>query len=374
MENTVEKRAVGNCAVYLGDGFLHGITPYLRTAFEEGALLCLYDEHLKSLAEDIMRHLKKEGYRVFAKRVKSVRSRGGERRSFEEEYGDIPDFTRYILAIGAGSVASEAKVVGRRLNIGWSLILSAPSTDTIMCGYSPNQVFIDKSVLINCGIECIASGYGLLMSNEFSAFENFFGRKVLARDIGDISVADYKSVDVLQLAYALIEMSYSKVEDSADIMAEILFYRAKKNGKVPRLLGEYKFLASTLLVAFYSAFLGAPSIDIMPPANCFADKDKLVALSKELGDSEKSVDFFDYNSYFRISYILGEYRMDLLDKLSGIDIHSMQRFWRRIYPDAGYWLKGEISADAMLKCLSLAGSKSDSLLGYAYAGGVMTNF
>lgn len=374
MENTVEKRAIGNCDVYVGEDFLHGITPYLRASFEEGALLCLYDWHLQSLAEDIMIHLKRDGYRVFAKSVKSFRSQDGEKRSFEEEYGDIPDFTRYVLAIGAGSVASEAKKVCKRLDIGWSLILSAPSTDTIMQGNCPNQVFIDKNVLVNCDIECIASGYGILMSSGLSSFENFFGRKVLAKNTADKDVADYKDMDVLGLAYKLLELSYQKEEDSADIIAQILYFHAKKKGRVPRLIGEYKFLASALLIAFYSAFLGAPSIDIMPPANSSADKDKLASLSKEFCDGEKSVDFFDYNSYFKISYILGEYRMDLLDKLSGIDIHSMQRFWRRLYPDAGYWLKGEISADAMLKCLTLAGAKSDSLLGYAYASGVMAKF
>lgn len=374
MENTVEKRMIGNCAVYIGDDILHCITPYLRTAFEEGALLCLYDSHLSSLAEDVMRHLKKDGYRVFAKSVKSARSRGDEKRSFEEEYGDVPEFTRYILAIGAGSVADEAKSVGRMLNIGWSLVLSAPSTDTIMCGYCPNQVFIDKNVLIKCKVECIASGYGILMSSGLSAFENFFNRKVLAMESKDIDVVDFKNIDVVQLAFALLESSYQKKENSADIMARILYFNAKKNGKTPRLIGEYKFLASALLMAFYRAFLGAPSIDIMPPANMYLERDKLSSLSGKLDAGEKSVDFFDYNSYFRISYILGEYRMDLLDKLSSVDVHSMQRFWRRLYPDAGYWLKGEISAEAMLKCLNMTGERSDSLLGYAYASGVMAKF
>ena len=63
--------------------------------------------------------------------------------------------------------------------------------------------------------------------------------------------------------------------------------------------------------------------------------------------------------------------MDLLEKLSGIDLHGMQRFWRRLYPDAGYWLKSEISAKEMLHTLALAGAQSDNLLGYAYASGIL---
>lgn len=65
--------------------------------------------------------------------------------------------------------------------------------------------------------------------------------------------------------------------------------------------------------------------------------------------------------------------MDLLEKLAGIDVHGMQRFWRRLYDDAGYWLKSEISASETLSCMALAGAVSDNLLGYAYASGFMKN-
>ena len=57
----------------------------------------------------------------------------------------------------------------------------------------------------------------------------------------------------------------------------------------------------------------------------------------------------------------------MLEKLASIDLHGMQRFWRRLYIDAGYWLKSEITASEVLECMRLASVESRSLAGYAFA-------
>ena len=130
-------------------------------------------------------------------------------------------------------------------------------------------------------------------------------------------------------------------------------------------------MASSLIAEFYSVYLSSPSIDCMPPA---AMDDALAVLSY-LGAKDiirpKRVDFFDTNAYFKISYILSEYRMDLLEKLGGLNSLGRQRFWRRIYPDAGYWLKSEVTIDELLRAMTLAGAFSDSLLGLAFASGIL---
>ena len=205
-----------------------------------------------------------------------------------------------------------------------------------------------------------------------------FANKVLSAENQDMTaekqtnMTAYAKVDNAELAYMLLKASSEKCgDDSADKMAKLLYAKALSQGKKPRLLGEYKFLCASLITAFYSAFLGAPSIDAMPPA-CVSDAlDEIASLPFGVSNESKCVDFFDINGYFRINYILSEYRMDLLEKLSGIDLHGMQRFWRRLYPDAGYWLKSEISAKEMLHTLALAGAQSDNLLGYAYASGIL---
>lgn len=153
-------------------------------------------------------------------------------------------------------------------------------------------------------------------------------------------------------------------------MAEVMSALALSKGKTPRLTGEYRFLASAVLTSFYSAYLSSPSIDCAPPACVFDSVDKLQSLGIEV-DRGEVVDFFDINGYFRIGYILGEYRLDLLEKLASIDLHGMQRFWRRLYIDAGYWLKSEITASEVLECMRLASVESRSLAGYAFASGML---
>ena len=212
-----------------------------------------------------------------------------------------------------------------------------------------------------------------MFSEPLVAFEGLFANKVLAENEKEFEVHGEVG-DVCELAVALlVSSSCTKHADSAEIMARLLYMRAAKQGKRPRLTGEYKFLASSLLMSFYSSFLGSPAIDVMPPSDLAVAADVVGYLNARDIIPSKKVDFFDRNAYFRISYILGEYRLDLLDRLSSADMKSAGRYWRRLYPDAGYWLKTELTSRDMLSCLSLAGAFSDSLLGYAFASGVLTD-
>lgn len=361
------RRTLGRTEVISGNDIVEEIPSYLTHTLAEGAICIIYDRNVTETADSIIKELKNSGYRVFVQAVSSARHKEGIQKAV------IPDYVRHVLAVGAGTAAKYAKETAKGLDIEWSIYLTAPSTDTIMCGFAPNTVFIDEKVIINCPFECKASGYGILFSQPLNFFENFFSKKVLAKNTADNTAAYKSDMDVCELAYALLEISSNRVTDSAQLMSEVLYRKAVNAGMRPRLIGEYKFLASACVASFYSAFLGAPSIDAMPPACREVAADKLDSLGY-VNKRPKNVDFFDANSYFRISYILSEYRMDLLEKLSSIDFHSSQRFWRRLYPDAGYWLKSEVTCRNLTDCLMLAGYLSDNLLGYAYASGIMSKF
>lgn len=358
------KRTLAKTEVILGRDLQKEVTPYFSHTLAEGAVCVLYDRNVTGLAEDITSEFKRAGYRVFMRAVSS------KRRTKEEGEISVPEYVRHIFAIGAGTCASKAKRLARALDIPWSIYLSAPSTDTIMCELAPNTVFIDENVLLKCPFECKASGYGILFAQPLAIFENEFSKKVLAKNSADICLPSNEIKSMSDLAFALLQISATYRRDSAGIMSDMLYASAVKRGQTPRLIGEYKFLASACITAFYSSFLGAPGIDVMPPA-CRDDSQKKLAHIGVLPSSVKSVDFFDTNSYFRISYILGEYRTDLLDKLGSIDFHKSQRFWRRLYPDAGYWLKSEITCKNLTDCLALAGYESENLLGFAYASGIL---
>jgi len=368
MENLrTAKRILGKTEVIIGQELMQNIVPALNHRFSEGALCLIYDRNVTALADDIIRDLKKSGYRVFVQAVSSLRS--------GNDMGECayPEYARHVFAVGAGTAAEAAKRVAKQLDADWTLFLTAPSTDTIMCEYPPKLVFIDRNVLIKCPFECIAAGYGILLSQPLPAFESFFASKVLAKNSEVASPAVQMNSDLAQLAYGLLEISMKRGNDSAQIMSEIMYASALRKGVRPRLIGEYKFLCAAMIAAFYSSYLAAPSIDVIPPACREVAADKIDAIGY-VPKRFKSVDFFDVNGYFRISYILGEYRTDLLDKLGSIDFRTAQRFWRRLYPDAGYWLKSEITCRDLFSGLKLAGSQSESLLGFAYASGLTDGF
>lgn len=365
MENLQSrKRTLADTEVITGQDLIGQIVPHFNHRFAEGVLCVVYDRNVTELADKIICELKSAGYRLFVQAVSSERSKT------KEDEPTVPEYVRHVFAVGAGTASLNAKRIASDLDVDWTLFLTAPSSDSIMCGYAPKLVFIDENILDKCPFECIAAGYGIVFAQSVSVFENFFAYKVLADNEGEICIASSTVSNLTDLAYTLLEISLLRKPDSAQIMSEVLYASAVKKGKRPRLIGEYKYLAGAVISAFYSAYLGAPSIDVMPPACREVAADKLNSLSPTL-KRFKSVDFFDSNSYFKISYILSEYRMDLLDKLGSIDFHTSQRFWRRLYPDAGYWLKSEITCKDLTDSMKLAAEESDNLLGFAYASGIL---
>lgn len=357
----IERRFLAKTEVFIGRNYIGEIVPKLKSAFEEGALFLVYEKDCLCYVNTLSGHLKREGYRVF--------TREAEELDDGENIAEIPEYVRYVFAVGEVLATRVAKRICADKSINFSLLLCSASSDEIMQGISPKQVFIDTNIIDKSPKGRIASGYGILLSLPMRAFEGTFASKVLNARKDEVKTYEITE-NIGEVAYELLEVSLAKSwEDSADKMAKILQYDVEKSGKRARLIGEYKFISSCLIACFYSNYLRSPSIDTLPPPER-AEEEKERFLIAHSNDG-KCVDFFDINSYFRINYILGEYRMDLLEKTANIDVHGMQRFWRRLYGDAGYWLKSELSVKQLLKALSLAGAVSDNLLGYAYADGIL---
>ncbi|MDE6060051.1 MAG: iron-containing alcohol dehydrogenase, partial [Clostridia bacterium] len=256
----VTKRILGDAEVYIGHGLVSQIVSCFNHRFSEGALCLIYDRNVTAIADDIIRELKSSGYRVFVQAVSSLR------HGDSEKCDSVPEYVRHVFAVGAGTAAQAAKGVAAKLDVEWTMFLTAPSTDTIMSDYAPKMVFIDGKVLAKCPFECVAAGYGILLSQPLAAFESFFASKVLAKPSKLSSVNPQTNLELCELAYNLLEISIDRHPDSAQIMSELMYASALESGKKPRLIGEYKFLCGALIAAFYSAYLGAPSIDVMPPA------------------------------------------------------------------------------------------------------------
>lgn len=357
----IEKRTLKDCDVFIGRGLEKEFLPRLEGVFESGTLVVVYENESILLACTLMRELKRGGYRVMAKCV--------------QEESEVEEFARYVFCVGEDDAIALAKQISKELNVGWSLFVVAPTSDDVMCNNPPKQVFIDENVLLKCQNEQLGAGYGVLLSSRVTAFENEFMRCVLDSQTPDIEIADGMDIDRCELVYDILKLSANKTSSSGvELVGKVMRAMAFGKGKTPRREGEYRFLAGAVLSALYSSFLGSLSIDCTPPPCVYEDLDRLNSLAINVENRCKCIDFFDVSSYFRISYILSEYRLDLLDKLGGVDMRGVERFWRRLYKDAGYWLKGEITASEVLECVYLAGVMSDGLLGYVYALGMMNKF
>ena len=139
MENsTIEKRVVGRTDVYIGIEIIPQIVPRLRSVFEEGALVVVYENEFESVANALMQELKKDGYRVFATSV------------FDDKNVEIPDYVRYVFCVGGKEAQEHAKRLCKQIDTGWSMLLCAPDCDDVLCDICPNQVFIDEDVLKKC--------------------------------------------------------------------------------------------------------------------------------------------------------------------------------------------------------------------------------
>lgn len=368
MERTIEqklkaKHNFGGADIFVGADILDSVPPTLRDLYEDGHIWLLHDAGTVAVAGDLAVELRNAGYKICVHDIND---------GYEPE-----EYVRFVFGVGAGRVAEIVKKTAAKLRTECALLLTAPSSDSILRsgeGYARlSQVYLDAEVLAACPRECVAAGWGFVYSEPLSIFEDYYCEKVLAKPPSAVKKLKELPADASEtnLALRLLEMSaMQRKQDAAGAMSELLYETAVKKGEKPRLLGEYKFLASGVLSVFYSCFLGSPSIDTMPPVCHDAMIDEIgEATGRAREKVINSFDFLDVSSYFRISYILGEYRLDLLEKLSALDLRSTQKRWRRIYEDAAYWLKGTVTAKDLLRALSRAGQLTEGLLHYASSTG-----
>ena len=364
MENGYLTRTLSGAEIIAGKNVLSVIPSKITNASKEGAILVAYDKNLKEYALGVAESLRALKRRIFLCVLDKDK----------EQEADLPDYIRYVVAVGSGYAAQKADAISRAQNVPWSMVLTAPTTDTILQGKSPKHVFIDENMMINCPKRHIAAGFGIVYSSKIAAFESVFERRVLASNIDEILPIEMQNeMTPLSLAITLLETSQRRrYVDGASIVASILMSRAREQKRHVLLFGEYKFLASCYLIQLYSHLLSSPSIDVALPPVKVETRDKLLQFNcNNLVNMPKNIDFFDINSYFRISYILQEYRTDLLEKLGSLNAQKCERVWRRIYDDAGFFLKNTITVKDLKEAVFLAGSVSDNLLGYAFASGIL---
>ena len=362
-ETKFDTLKIGETEVVVASNVFLRVSDKISAVSKEGAICIVYDKKLKDIALKVGDCLRKLKRRIFLCELDKTKPQDNT----------MPDYIRYIIAVGCGYAAYRADAISRAFSIPWSMVFTAPTTDTILQGKSPKHVFIDKNMMINCEKRLIAAGFGALFARRVSTFESEFERVVLSSGDG-AKLLDVKGeIDVCSLAVALLELSTQKRSmSSAECAARIMYAKAVERGVTPLLVGEYEFILASYILKLYSLLLSSPALDVCLPATREEHFEVLAKIGCDfLVKQPKSIDFFETNSYFRISYILSEYRTDLLDKLRLVDSKTAQRTWRRVYDDAGYFLKQAVSVGDIEDAVLLAGAVNENLLGFAYAQGVL---
>jgi hypothetical protein len=344
--------------VFSGRG-VDGVKEAVLSLSKGGFIAILYDPVLKEYGEDLAVGFAREKHQVLSTCLVS----------------EIPDNARFIIGVGTGSVAYAVRRKSAQLGVDSALVFSAPTTDTILTKYknlgSFKAVFLDRTLLESCPRQCIASGWGIALSEPFRRFEEYYNHKVMDGVLHVDTHHLLPNATPYELAVYLLKISpYNHHDDNATVMAKVLYDSAKRQGIKPRLIGEYKFVSSVVISTLYENFLSSPSIDCMLPPSHDVNLDKLHHLTgRSMENLLKAFDFFDADSYFRVGYILSEYRLDLLERLKGADLCASQKKWRRLYADAGYWLKSAFTTHSLTEAMKLSAEIGDGLLRYIAESG-----
>jgi hypothetical protein len=377
-------REIGGVPVMVWRNISKRLPEILKERAPSPQIALIYLDDVADIARGVAIALANSGFKIFEMSLPA-----GERQSEQcKMLCGVPDYIKFALAVGSGRICSLAANLCKRARLEFGILATAPSTDCFLtCETQPAFIAADPDILSACPRQLIAAGAGILLSQPLKEFErkveallyetaNDYIRKAdkAAENEPSLQIQIPATADATELFFKLIELSAKHRDEnfvsSAEIMADILM---RADGS--RYLGEYVFIASYLLAGFYASYLKNDCEDVLLPP----DKVKTMKLlEKKCGYNfyslVKRIDIFSANSYFRIKYIIGEYREDLLKSLNSLDFKTAQKFWRRQYADAGFWLISTFSSRELLTLLALSGELAGGILGFAKASGALENY
>ena len=350
--------AAGGADIYCGKGLVVALGDFLQELSGGGRVLVVRDGDGEKLAAEIAESLRCDGFRVTELRA---------------EDADLAE-ENCIVSVGAGGFAAAAAAKKAAADRRGECVLfpSVPCEEGLLAGGGVRAVCLDEDVLAASPADATAAACGILLSSPVKRFEDLFAEKVLAAPKRDFRREELAEGDTLtEIAVKVMKNGLGGTVYACDAVAEMMRLIALSRRKRPRRKGEYVFVAACTLAAFYKAYLSSPALDTLLPADHSAAADEIARLAgADRCNILQAFDIFGANSYFRISYILGEYRMDLISELACCDLSSAERKWRRMYDDAGFWMKSAFTSEDVLRALALAGEMSGGLLGFAAGTGL----
>ena len=349
---------VGETEVYTGRALRESLGEYLDALAGGGRVLVTWDGEGGNEAKRTTEALRGFGLRVTEKP--------------DADVCEAEENCLVVLGVGGERAASAAKRAAADRGADCVLMPVIPCEDGLLAGGRVTAVCLDAEVLEGAPRDSLAAAAGILFALPLRRFEDVYAEKVLAEPHAEERVSAPSEGDgIADTAVKVMRAGASGRRYAADVTAEMLRLIALSKGKKPRRKGEYVFVTACALAAFYKAYLSSPAADTLIPADHCRALDELVRLNGgEEGNIIQAFDIFDVSGYFRINYILGEYRLDLIAELAGAELGTSARRWRRMYEDAGFWMKSAFTSGDMIRAMALAGETAGGLLGFASATGV----
>lgn len=352
--------------------------------FDKGNIAVITAKSVECFADIAIKSLIRGGY--FVRKV--VTDDCDTVEAAAEEVLRLDECVRFLVGVGAGKIADVARYSASKREIGYALIPTAPSTESYICDYVahtgngcclkcdfPEMIIIDEELMEKAPSALVAAGYGRVIAQLVGIFDLEFSKVVDAADFNEDILQDLaenihrfelaKSEPLFKIRLMQLLMKIAKAKAAMDIKntaVDSFAYVLAENTK-GHTEGETSFIAGYVLLNLYRMFLSARAVDTLLPS----DTVKTLKLLEKM----RAINYNKYvsmicqdsvNAYLKRGFILNEYREELYSRLDGLDMSGLTRFWRRLYDDAGFWLKDFIGNASLMRYLSLAAELSENCL------------
>lgn len=357
---------------------------YISRVFLQGNIAICTTESVVEIAIEAQTQLYKNGYTV--RQVVIADSKSIEDGCAEIE--KLPECVRFLVGVGSGTVCDMVRLAAKRMDISYAIIATAPSTDGYLANKitdfssgeyieckSPELLIIDENIIDKAPSRLTAAGYGRVVAQIVNIFDTEFNKfahiesfcevvlNALAKEIHQFELDKDKPDFKKRLMRVLISISRANVyldfrDTATDCFASVL-----SRIQPQRTEGENSLPAAYIVLNLYKNYLNSPAVDTMVPPDILKtikllEKSNIITYNKYIRNIQPTT----VANYLQQAFILGEYRRDLYDLISEIDLGGITRFWRRLYSDAGYWLKNYMTNMQLMRYLSLAAELSNNTL------------
>lgn len=326
---------------------------------------------------------------------------------------EIEDDVRLLIAYGGSALIEFCKLVAFRLDI---KLVAFPvgfeygcvlSDDAVLVSEGravkveakrPDLVVIDYDGLMRAGEDVIASGYGRVLACMVGIYDYYFAGKVygtpfcteimnatliaatrVIKEEGDVrSRYGLRLLSDSALRLAIFAEIAGNISGGEHQLAVTLERYLAVRTRDKRLFGENLYISAVLVSGLYKTFLRAKPFRLtVPPARCrsvvMMRRLLMIPDTYSLGflrgyTPAKTVDEFKLN-------LFREELLDVAEKIHLLVLEG-QNVMRRVYSDAGFFMKYYVGTEEMLALLTLAPdyAEGQTLLTYVKDCGLMEHF